>query len=736
MVAAILAALGAAVALIVVVAVVFALRSRAKTPHAGQNKEIRQLDTVGVGTDALAGASRSASAASDVRVSSEHEPAKKPAESLKSRFTAVGVFVAAVFGTLTAKLWSMQILASDTYADEARENLYTTVSTPAPRGYICDANGVALVKNRASLTILADPDASDDRDVVQRLSTVLGVPANVVRARMKDATGGAQSQRVVASDARLRDVAFISEHADAFPGITVQSRTVRDYPYGALAAHLLGYVGTATAEQLANVVEGSALESGDDVGQSGIEYRYNNLLSGDHGQRRVVVDAQGNVIEVVSETQPAKGSDVYLTIKASVQHACDRALAELVAPKEGVIGTGKGVAAAAVVMDVRDGSIVAMGSYPTYDPSTFVGGIPSDVWDLYRTEEAHDPLLNRVTDGLYAAASTFKTFTGLAALEQGFATAGQTWECTGSWDGFETGAPQKCWLRTGHGILDFREGIVNSCDVVFYEIAKSFFFAGASQGGNLSDTALQEAVMRYRFGEETGIDLPSESKGRVPTPAWKTEYFRDTPAAAKWQGGDLTNLVIGQGDVLVTPLQVAVAYGGIATGRIMRPHLLKEVRNATGDVVLSFEPEVMDEPEVDPGHLETVRDALHGVVQDSSSLSALFPEQGIDAAGKTGTAEHADDSGDDAWFACYAPYDDPKYVVACVVEHGGGGSAVAAPLAAEIMEAVMAAEAEEESAEDEKSLAAAIGASLSRIAGSTGKQVENLDLGSDGGRTD
>ncbi len=725
MAAAILAALGAAVAVIVGVAVVFAVRSRRDVPHAGQKKEVRQLDTVGVGSSAALGSARRGPKGTDVHVPSGHEPARKPADSLKARFAAVGVFAAAVFGTLAAKLWSMQILASGTYADEAQENLYTTVSTPAPRGYLCDADGTALVKNRASLTILADPDAADDRDVVQRLSTVLGVPVGVVRARMKDASGGAQSQRVVASDARLRDVAFISEHADAFPGISVQTRTVRDYPYGALAAHVLGYVGTATADQLEAAAEGSGLESGDDVGQSGLEMRYDSLLAGDHGQRRMVVDAQGNVVEVVSETQPSKGSDVYLTIKAPVQYVVDRALAALVAPEEGVIGTGKGVAAAAVVMDARDGGIVAMGSYPTFDPSTFVGGIPDDVWELYSTDEAHVPLLNRATDGLYAAASTFKAFSGLAALEHGFADAARTWDCTGSWDGFETGAPQKCWLHTGHGTITFREGIVNSCDTVFYEIAKNFFFAGETQGGPLSDTALQEAIMRYRFGEKTGIDLPGESTGRVPTPQWKAEYFRDAPAAAKWQGGDLTNLVIGQGDVLVTPLQMAVAYGGIATGRIMKPHLLKEVRNATGDVVLEFQPEVVDEPDVDPQHLATVRDALHGVIQDSASLSAMFAGQGIDAAGKTGTAEHADNSGDDAWFACYAPYDDPKYVVACVVEHGGGGSAVAAPLAAEIMGAVMAADA------------GTLDVAAGRIAGSTGKQVEKLDLSSaTGARTD
>ncbi len=724
MVIAILAALGAAVAVVVIVAVAFAVRSRRDVPHVGQKRAIHQVDTVRTASPAAGGSARGGSSPSEVRVSSDREPAKKPADSLKARFVATGVFAAGVFGTLAAKLWSMQVLMHESYVEEAQENLYTTVSTPAPRGYVYDADGVKLVNNRASLTVLADPDASDDNDVVRRLSALLGVPLNVVRSRMQDTTDGAQSQRVVASDVRLRDVAFIAEHSDAFPGISAETRTVRDYPYGALAAHLLGYVNTATSEQLEESESGRSLESGDDVGQSGIELQYDSLLAGEHGQRRVLVDAQGNVIEVVSETQPSRGSDIQLTIRASVQYVCDAALANLVAPSGGVIGTGSGVGAAAVCMDVRDGSIICMGSYPTFDPSTFVGGIPTDIWELYQTDEAHDPLLNRATGGLYAAASTFKAFSSLAALENGFADTTRSWYCSGSWDGFNTGAPQNCWLHSGHGTLGLRSGIVHSCDVVFYEIAKSFFYAGESQGGSLSDTALQEAIMRYRFGKATGIDLPSESTGRVPTPEWKEEYYRDAPAEGKWQGGDLTNLVIGQGDVLVTPLQMAVAYGGIATGRIMKPHLLKEVRNSAGDVVLSVEAECVDEPEVDAGYLEIVRDALHGVVQDNSALAELFTKQGIDAAGKTGTAEHSDDSGDDAWFACYAPYDDPKYVVACVVEHGGGGSSVAAPLAAEIMTAVLAA--------DEGTIDTEIG----RVAGSTGTQVSGWTSSSSSSRTD
>ena len=377
MLIAILAALIAALLVAALIVVVLVMRSRRQTPYAGgQKKEFQQLSTVGVGTnEALGRGKKKQRPENDVQVSSGHANSKKPADDLKSRFAGVGIFSTAIFGVLAARLWGMQVLSKDDYASEAAKNLYTTVSTPAPRGYICDADGTPLVKNRSSQTVLADADVADDHDVVARLSAVLGIPATIVRQRIQSTTAGAQSQRVVASDVRLRDVAFIAEHSDAFSGVTVETRTVRDYPYGALAAHALGYTGTPSDTQIANTPANRDIELTDDVGKSGIELAYDNLLAGDHGQRVVTVDAQGNVVDVVSETKATRGSDVYLTIKGTVQYAADQALAELIAPSGGVIGTGKGVGGAVVAMDVRDGSILALASYPTFDPTNWFGGL-------------------------------------------------------------------------------------------------------------------------------------------------------------------------------------------------------------------------------------------------------------------------------------------------------------------------------------------------------------------------
>ena len=617
----------------------------------------------------------------------------RPSEAVRSRFVAIGVLAAAIFGSLTAKLWSMQMLSSSMYETEARQNKYTTVSTPAPRGLIYDTDGRLLVKNRTALTVLADASVADDRDVMQRLSTVLGVPLGVVRMRIKDQSSGAQSQRVVSADASQRDAAFIAEHSDAFKGVTVQERTIREYPYAALAAHVLGYTGTVSEEELATVPDNRDVQLGDVVGKSGVEAYYDNVLAGEHGQRRVIVDSKGNVVEVESETAPKRGNDVYLTIKSAVQYVADVGLQQLIAPK-GVIGEGKGVAGAIVAMDVTDGSIIAMASYPTFDPTTFTGGIAQDVWDLYSTEESYYPLLNRAVSGTYPAASTYKAYTSLAGLKYGFADDKKEWSCGGSWDGFNSGDWQNCWNLYGHGPISLHDGIVVSCDVVFYEIAKDFFYAGKTQGGTISDTALQEEIARFGFGAKTGIDLSGEEAGRIPTPEWKAQHWSDVPTEGAWHGGDLTNLVIGQGDVLITPLQNAVGYAGVVTGKLPKPHLLKEVRNTSGEVAITAQPEVLAEPEVDEKNYKIVRDALAEVSLSETKIAYALSEYGVDVkdiGSKTGTGEVAG-KGDVAWYVCYYPLDKPKYVVSTCIEQGGGGAIAAGPIGASVLGACVAAD--------------------------------------------
>lgn len=694
MVVAIIVALITLVVTAAIVIAVFSIRARRAgtvvEPKRGRKDAVRSIDSSSILTTGSDDKVKVAHHVGTTTTAQAETTTGRPSELVRPRFVAMGVLAAAIFGSLTAKLWSMQVLSSSIYQTEALRNKYTTVATPAPRGQIYDADGVLLVKNRPALTVLADAQVAEDHDVIQRLSAVLGIPYNVVRMRIQDQSSGAQSQRVVSPDARKRDVAFIAEHSDAFKGVTVQARTIREYPYGALASHVLGYTGTISEEEMATMPSNRDVELGDTVGKSGIEAYYDNLLAGSHGMRRVVVDSQGRVVEVESETAATRGNDLYLTIKAPIQYVAETELASLIAPR-GTIGEGKGVGGAVVALDATDGSVLAMASYPTYSPAIFTGGIAQDVWDLYSKPESYYPLLNRAVSGTYPAASTYKAFTSLAGLKYGFADEKKEWTCTGSWDGFNSGDWQNCWLTTGHGPIDLHNGIVVSCDVVFYEIAKNFYFAGKGQGGNISDTALQEEIAKFGFGRQTGIDLSGEEAGRIPTPEWKVQHWSDVPTEGQWYGGDLTNLVIGQGDCLITPLQNAVGYAAVATGKIMKPHLLKEARNSSDTPVITVKPEEVSVPEVEKKNYDIVRDALKYVAADSAAVTEAFADWGIDSrtvSSKTGTGEVAG-KGDVAWYVCYYPQDDPKYVVATCIEEGGGGAATAGPVGAHVMGALL-----------------------------------------------
>ena len=639
--------------------------------------DITSIDTVGVEGE---GKSSIFASGGGKTVSSDGQTGSA-SRTIDTRFTAIGVLVAAIFGSLTVKLWTLQILEGGRYGRDAQENLYTTVSTPAPRGIIYDADGVVLVNNRNILTILAEGAVADDRDVVRRLSVLLGIPFNIVRQRIQDTSNGAQSQRVVVNDASLRDAAYIAEHPEAFPGVLTQTRTERNYPMGALAAHLLGYTGTVTEEQLESVAKGRSLVSGDFVGQSGVEESFDALLAGDHGVRTLIVDSGGSVKQVVSETEATRGSDVYLTIREGVQHVADQALRDLIAPK-GVIGRGIGTAGSIVCLDCTNGEVIAMASYPTFDPGKFVGGISQEVWERFNTEKSRYPLMNRAIAGTYPMASTFKAFTGLAGMNYGFVDSKKTWECGGTWYGFGESFPQSCWNLSGHGRIDFETSVFESCDITFYEIAKSFWDAR----GEIGDSAMQDYIKLFGYESATGIDIAGEAIGRIPTPEWKAEYFKDEPEEAQWVPGDMSNMVIGQGYVLGTCIQLAVAYAAVATGgKVVKPHLLREVRNSAGDTVIKHEGGIDREIDIPEKHVKLLTAGMRRLAMEGD-VSSMYSDMNV--ACKTGTAEVAGKR-DQGVFAVFGPYDNPKYVVASIIEEGGAGAQSAAIASSSVMQAVL-----------------------------------------------
>ena len=607
---------------------------------------------------------------------------RAPVDRIRGRFVAMGVLIAAIFGSLAAKLWSMQVLNASQYMEDSTANQVKTIKTPAARGRVFDAEGIELIGNQVVPTVLADADVADDHNTLTRLSALLGIPYSVVRQRIQDSTGGAQAKRVVTTNPRVRDVAYIAEHPDAFPGISVEDRSSRIYPYGALACQLLGYSGTVSESELENMPEGADYQHGDEVGKSGVEAAFESVLMGSHGERVVVADADGTVHEVVSTTPARQGNDLYLTVSARIQQVAETELIKKIAPY-GTIGGGVGTAGAIVAMTV-DGDILAMASFPNFNPEHFIGGITQDDWDRYNDESARRPLMNRCIAGSYPAASTFKAFIGMAGLHYGFADSKKSWHCSGKWTGFGEDYAQECWEKEGHGYINFREGIVHSCDVVFYDIAANFYYNREEIG----ETAMQDYVKKFGFGQRTGVALAGETEGVVPTPEWKKAYYANQPEEGQWVPGDMTNTAIGQGNVLITPLQLAVGYAGVATGRLPKPNLLKEVRNSAGETVVTPEYSYTEIEGVNDKDYATMRDALRGVALEDGDVPETLAKAGdFQCACKTGTGEASGDRDAYSWFVMYAPYDDPKYVVACVIEEGGYGADTAAPVSAPVMQA-------------------------------------------------
>ncbi|MBQ9058307.1 MAG: penicillin-binding protein 2 [Atopobiaceae bacterium] len=591
----------------------------------------------------------------------------------KGRINAIGIGVLAILATLLARLWSMQLLSSREYVEQAESNRLRTITTRAPRGRILDRNGTELVTNRPSLTVVAEGTVLDDEFEIQLLANVLGMPRAAVRRKLQDTVEGAQSVRTVCVDATRSVVAFIAEHSDVFPGITVEQRTQRSYPFGSLAAHVLGYTGAVTEEQLdasRNSTDNSSIqyESGDTVGQAGVEFQFESVLQGVRGERNVYVDANGAVTSSVTSLPAVSGSDVMLTIDASIQQAAEDGLQHAIemAHQYGYVNCRKG---ACVVLDATNGDILAMASVPSFEPGAFIGGISNDDWDYLNSEENDYPLMNRAISGQYMSASTIKPLTAIAAINNGIATPDTPYYCTGYWTGFGGAYGQYCWEQSGHGDMNLHSGIIHSCDSVFYEIGKDFFYSDNREG-------MQEVYREFGLGTPTGVDLPGESEGRVPDAAWKWRYFSAySDEDRQWKGGDCTNLAIGQGDLLVTVIQMACVYMGLGNrGTVWRPHVLKSILARDVGTVADYTPQQILKIDEPASNYDLIIAALKGVIyEESESMTEHFLSLSHEVAGKTGTGER---TGEDltGWFLAFSPVDTPKYVVAAIVEEGGFGA--------------------------------------------------------------
>ncbi len=571
------------------------------------------------------------------------------------RLSIAQYVITVVFSVLAVSFWVLQVVEHAKFEEMAENNHQRTLALRAPRGIVFDRHLQPLVLNRRSYSIsIVREHTKDLNNTVQLLASVLGIDEAGIR-QIVERHRREPSYRpiVVVQDASLAQVAAVTARRLDFelPDVLVEQVPTRRYP-DTLAAHLFGYVGEVSDR---DVSANDALRSGDIVGQSGIEKIYNAQLMGEDGARRVVVNSVGREIRTLEEEAPTEGKRLQLTIDYDVQRAIEDGFDQL------------GFNGAAVVLDPSNGDVLGFTSRPTYDPNAFAaGGIDRVTWASLTTDEDR-PLNDRAIQGRYSPGSTFKMAVATAALEEGVITPDFTVHCVGSASFY--GRPFKCWKKGGHGTMDLRHAIEQSCNVYFYTI------------GNMTGIdKIHKWATLLGLGEKSGIDLPNEVQGLVPSPEWKQQYRKE-----KWYAGETVSVSIGQGSVSVTPVSMAVYAATLANGGTrVTPHLLKAVDDGTGWKAVPPPPARSRSP-LDPAKLQAIRDGLFMVVNGAGTgHNAIL--KGYDVSGKTGTAQVISNQGkekagktdkdlrDNGWFVFFAPRDKPEIAGVVFLEHGVHGS--------------------------------------------------------------
>ena len=612
--------------------------------------------------------------------------------SLESRLQQLGLALAVAFAVLAARLWYLQVMRGEHYAVLAESNRIRQVPLTAPRGLIYDREGRLVAGNRRSFTVSLVPDRPPEQReaVLQRLAELLGVPRAALEAAWEEGyQPGSHAPVRLWREASPSQVTAVEEHRARLPGVVVQEEPVRNYPRHELGAHVVGYVAPITSQELQELAP-LGYRGTDFIGRMGLEREYEAALRGQDGYQAVEVDARERPRRVLETAAPRPGADLYLTLDLALQQQVERALVEGIRQaqlrRDRLYPGVRNVpvrAAAAVVVDTRSGAVRALASWPAYDPGQLVpwNADLAGYWSSL-SQDPGRPLLNRVTDGLYAPGSTFKVVTAVAALESGVFRPDETWFVDGVgpygkldwWRSSRTAVPNP---EGRH--LNLLEAFEWSSNDVFWELGRRVGIDG-----------LAEWARRFGLGQSVGIDLyPRDMAGLVPDPAWKRRRFT-RPDQQRWYESETLDVAIGQGALQVTVLQLAALFMAVANdGVIFRPYLVEAVRGPDGTDIYRHRPEVLRVVRASARTWEMVRQGLARVVSGPNGTArqafAGFP---IPVGGKTGTAQLAGLEGAaHALFAALAPIDRPEVAVVVVVEHGGSGALAAAPIARAILEA-------------------------------------------------
>ncbi len=590
------------------------------------------------------------------------------------RLTILQYATVAIFSVLAVGFWVMQVVEHAKFEEMAENNHQRTLALRAPRGIVFDRNLHVLVENRRSFSIsIVREHTKDLNRTVRLLASVLGLDEAGVRQIVERHRREPTYRPItIIQDATLAQVSAIRARRLDFelPDVVVEQVPTRHYP-SAFAAHLFGYVGEVSDR---DVSDGEGLKSGDIVGQSGIEKVYNTLLMGEDGARRVVVNSVGREIRTLEEASPNEGKRVELTIDYDLQKALEDGFKL------------SGFNGASVIMDPKTGEVLAFTSVPAYDPNDFAAGVDRATWNALTTDDLK-PLQDRAIQGRYSPGSTFKMAVATAAVEEGVVTPDFKVFCPGH--AVFYGRSFQCSLPNGrgHGLIDMRTAIQHSCNVYFYTV-----------GNMVGIDKIHKWATLLGLGEKTGIDLPNEVQGLVPSPEWKRERFKE-----KWYAGETISVSIGQGAVSITPISEAVYISTIANGgtRVV-PHLLKSIDDGSG-----WKPVTPPPPhsvvQLKPETIQAIRDGLWRVVNEPGGTGAKARIAGRDVSGKTGTAQVISLEGaksakgrtdkdlrDNGWFVFFAPRDNPQVAGVVFVEHGGHGGTTAAPIAHHVLETFFA----------------------------------------------
>ncbi len=646
------------------------------------------------------------------------------------RITVVGIAFAALFAVLLLRMWFLQVSAIESSLIAAETQQLRTVTIEAPRGDIYAADGTELMAGTvAQLRLVVDRalvPLEREEDLIQNLAALLGVPASEIRATFDERGSGTRFP--IGGAVSEATAVFALEHIEQFPGVVLEPVPIRTYPLGTTAAHIVGYIGAPNEEDL----ERPEIDQNDRVGKFGVEREYDRLLRGDPGTITYRINARGEVLGVVEEIPPTPGGSVITTIDMDVQGVLENALTtgSRLARREGE----PVVRAAGVVLDVTDGSVIAMASEPSFDPGLFADGrISEEEWAEISENAA---LNNFAIQGLYPPASAFKVVPYTLAIEEGiypqlenvyldedkvaayrarldpadptsfYADGVLLFPETPPLADWTCGAligelPDLACSLGGHGLVNIHSALYRSVNQYFWGIALEIW----NRRSDLGEDLLQEWTRTLGFGEVTGIDLSFEQAGLVPDREWFQYHQQNDTGLVRpeggWSGGDLMNIAIGQGAMSVTPLQLANAYAALVNGgTLWRPRVVESVRNTSNEVVFTNPPSALSTFEIAGSTVESLRIDLNRVVTDGTAAVAFedFGPGLDDVGGKTGTGqtgssylnlEGEEEDITHAWFVGVAPLSNPRWVVAVVVEQGGSGGKIAAPTARRVMQYLM-----------------------------------------------